>query len=137
MLDSNALGLLTPQVPICYSSSIIFDHIHVIPFPSVLCAKAHEYMHKEKKISFLPHSFTFITLEISIKMYLTVSHHSLMSWPHLSINNSISSTKIYTKEKKPTTKRRLRNRAIKYESETLFVYLFNQNRGCCSCRSFF
>lgn len=92
---------------------------------------------KNNNSSFLPHGFTFIILEAGIRMYLIISVHSLKNWPHLPINNSFSQPKSYIKErgKKSTTKRRLGNPVIKYEKETLFVYLVNQNRGCCSCRS--
>lgn len=41
------------------------------------------------------------------------------------------------KRKKPTTKGVLRNRAIKYERETLLVCLFKQKRGGCTCKGRF
>lgn len=69
---------------------------------------------------------------------MEVSRHSLMSCLYLSTNNSISSTKIEVyKRKKPTTKGVLRNRAIKYERETLLVCLFKQKRGGCTCKGLF
>lgn len=135
--DRCALGLFPSWVLTRCSWSRILDRTHFTLFPSAPCQDS--WKHISQKQGLVPsQTVALLLLEVDMKK-LTISDYSLMSWLHLLINNSISSkNSMYMKVgERPRTKRRLRNRAIKYEEKTfLFIYL-TKTESCCSCKSLF
>lgn len=74
---SNDLGLLTSQYLFAAPQHNLISYSHHSFHISILSTKTHEHAHQEK---FLPHRFTFITSQIGIKQYLTISDHSQLNF---------------------------------------------------------
>lgn len=100
--------------------------VHVILPLSALCAKAHNHVHQEKELNHFSHSVLPLLLQ---RLALQKVFNILRPFTH-ELNppvdkqfNFLNQNSMYTKENKFNNKKRLRNRAVKYEGETLFVYL--------------
>ena len=100
--------------------------VHVLLLLSALCAKAHNHVHQEKELNHFSHSVLPLLLQrLAPKKVFNILRpftHELNP-PVDKQFNFLNQNPMYTKENKFNNKKRLRNRAVKYEGETLFVYL--------------